>query len=106
MVWITRCSYESAGLIRYVLDSISLKCWIQYWNKIWEHVKTVSIKTCINRKDKINSSKFSYSVIFVAITMNFLSVVTPPYIYQVTSSDVIVSIILGYQYHLCGLALV
>ena len=43
--------------------------------------KTVSIKPCINREDKIMSSQFRYADIAVIIRMNFLSVVklTPIY---------------------------
>ena len=45
-------------------------------------MKTVSIKPCINREYKIKSSQFGYIVIGISMTMNFLAVVTPPYIYH------------------------
>ena len=43
--------------------------------------KTVSRRPFINREAKIKISQFSYLVTVVEITMEFLSVVTPPYIY-------------------------
>ena len=45
--------------------------------------KTVSIKPCINREDKSNSSQFSYTDIFLTKTMKFLEVLTPPSIYHI-----------------------
>ena len=44
--------------------------------------KTVSIKPCINREDKSKSLTFSYIVTVVVRKIMFLSVLTPPYIYQ------------------------
>ena len=44
--------------------------------------KTVSIKPYINREDQSEISQFSYTTIVVTITMQFLTVVTPPSIYQ------------------------
>ena len=42
----------------------------------------MSRKPYVNGEYKSKSSKFSYPFIFVAITMTFLEVVTPPNIYQ------------------------
>ena len=44
--------------------------------------KTVSRKSCINRSYKSKSSQFSYTVIVVARTMKYLSVVTSLSIYH------------------------
>ena len=44
--------------------------------------ETVSRKPCINIEDKSKSSQFSYKSIVVTIKIQFLSVVTPPYIYH------------------------
>ena len=51
-------------------------------NIVLRACKTVSIRPCISREYKIKISKFSYTVIVVAITLKFLAVVTPPYIYH------------------------
>ena len=39
--------------------------------------KTASIKSCINREDKIKISQVSYTVMVVTKIMKFLAVVTP-----------------------------
>ena len=44
--------------------------------------KTVLRKPCINREDKSECSQFNYTVIVLTRTMKFLSVVTPPSVYQ------------------------
>ena len=43
---------------------------------------TVSRKPCLSIEVKRKSSKFSYSVAFVERTLKFLSVLTPPFIYN------------------------
>ena len=42
----------------------------------------MSRNPCINREDNIKISQFSYTAIVITITMKFLVVVNPLYIYQ------------------------
>ena len=81
-VWRTICSDDSTVFSWYALDLVGFKCLIQHWYLFWKLYEKVSRKPSINREDKSKSSKFIYSVIIFAITMNLLSVITPPTIYH------------------------
>ena len=61
------------------ISRITLKFFLRMFLRTCE---TVSVKLCINREDKIMSSKFIYTVIFVTRKTNFLDVATPTSIYN------------------------
>ena len=90
IIWRKQCSNNSTGLSLDGISSTILKCSMFLNDEknietvliiVMRTYKTVLIKPCINRKDKSTISPFSYAGFSVKRTVNFLVVVTPPYIY-------------------------